>query len=262
MIVCHPFGFVSKDNRGCRQCQGRRPNAAHTLTSAPPAIGAAPEFQKEYDINVELLKKLSMIKKTKTKRKGRCPYDHVVFKDSLTAHQNIHYIEEIIASAGLKDFRYEIIEEVHLRNGRKIDSVILADGTDSTSGEMRSISVGLELKQHTSDLKFDNKIMDYLGYTDYFFLWLNNRRKMLSLLERYCDEPRIGVVMLKKESLVKSPEKQVVPDENRLTKQQISRGRRNRRNRLKYVKTMNASGHAERMGDPSAGTLPLPPNQS
>lgn len=193
-----------------------------------------------------------------------CPFAHMRLKESLTkTYMNTCLIEELISSLGLKNYQYEIIEEVRLNNNRVMDAAILVNGLDSTTRENRTISIGLELKNHTNDLKADNKIPAYLGYTDYFFLWLSNNKNLLQHLERFYDDPRIGIVMFRRDWLIKQSIRQNVPEENRLTPAQISKGRDNRNRRRQYFEKKQEEKRAAKLSkEAQFDTLPLPSNPS
>lgn len=197
------------------------------------------------------------------KQGKRCPYDHVRIKDFLTNHyKDVCPIDELISSLGVDDYSYEIIEEVPLNNLRIMDSIVLVKGTDSRTGERCSLSIGFELKRKPSDLKADNKIPKYLGYTDYFYIGVANNRHMLPLLERFDDEPRIGAVMFRKDWLIKTAQRQNIAEDNKLMEDQIILGRLNRCFRQKYVARMKSEKRAEKLEQYVSNT-PLPDsNQS
>lgn len=172
-------------------------------------------------------------------RNRRSPFDHLRIKDSLIMCKGkVRPVDALIASLGIVDYHYEIIEEVPLNNCRFMDSIALVKGTDAKTGEPCSFSIGFELKKQVSDLEKDNKIPNYLGYTDYFFIAVSNNRRMLPLLERYNDEPRIGAIMFRKDWLIKTAQRQVVLPKNQLLEDQILLGRLNRHFRQQYVEEM------------------------
>lgn len=161
----------------------------------------------------------------------RTPFDHYWIKNYLTSPIGKEIVESLAKEIGMNSYSFEILEEVTTYSGRKIDSVILFKG-------MEEISVGIELKNHYSDLKADQKIEEYLGTTDYFFLWARDSGSLRRLAEeRFNSVPEIGLIFQsRKRGLQKMAVRQDVEPLHRISEKSIQRGRNNRAKRLDYRK--------------------------
>ena len=78
-----------------------------------------------------------------------------------------------------------------------------------------TFKVGIEVKANKLDLLEDEKIEDYLGWTDYFFIAVPDNLVKLAI-KRFENEPRIGVVSLDSGNINKMPAWQEVPSGRKL----------------------------------------------
>lgn len=86
------------------------------------------------------------------------------------------------------DGRYE-------QSKRIFDALLLVEPSFSSLAQKWIFKVGFEVKANRRDLLEDNKIQWYLGWTDFFFLAVEDRLVALAMKKARSD-PRIGVVSL------------------------------------------------------------------
>jgi hypothetical protein len=78
-----------------------------------------------------------------------------------------------------------------------------------------TFKIGIEVKVTKSDLLGDEKIEDYLGWTDYFFVAVPDNL-VRSAINKFKNEPRVGVASLDSGNIAKMPAWQEVPSGRRL----------------------------------------------
>lgn len=137
---------------------------------------------------------------------------------------------------------YRIFRELTVRyyNGEKnrfgdekaddyrFDAVILVEPGYRALARRQIFSVGVELKGDANDLKRDNKIQMYMGWTDFFYIGvpdeLSNAAidKANDIMKKYpSTKDRIGVFGVESGQIYKWPAKRIdVPLENRIAVQQ------------------------------------------
>lgn len=94
---------------------------------------------------------------------------------------------------------------------RRFDAVLLVKPFYSAFGE-DLFSIGLEIKSSKSDLWNDNKLFDYIGYTNYFFLVVPDNLVEDALQKAITT--KIGVINATNGKIVRMPVLQQVSVEN------------------------------------------------
>lgn len=133
---------------------------------------------------------------------------------------------------------YRIFRELTIRyfNGKKnkwgddkadnyrFDAVLLIEPGYRALARRETFTIGLELKGDESDLKRDNKIDMYLGWTDFLFIGVpldlveNAKAKAESIMEKNSNaEGKIGVMDVESGQIYLWPTKKIdVPSDNRI----------------------------------------------
>ena len=121
-----------------------------------------------------------------------------------------HYKDLIIKYWCLNEFTVRLDKGTTLPDGRfehcnrRFDAMLLVVPSLSALAQQWTFKVGIEVKASKSNLMKDNKIFDYLGWTDYFFVAAPNYLVKFAV-ERFKDSPRIGILSLDSGDIVKMP---------------------------------------------------------
>lgn len=78
----------------------------------------------------------------------------------------------------------------------------------------KTLTIGIEIKGHRKNLIWDNKLFEYLGHTDYFFLAVPTVLIKPARLKASQD-PRIGIIRMRDGKIIVFPEIQTVSEENK-----------------------------------------------
>ena len=134
------------------------------------------------------------------------------------------FVSNIRRKYGSYDFiHYRIFEEVTVREytGEKnrwgddkpdhyrFDCVFFVEPNQAALNKRQVYTVGVELKNSKEDLKYDDKIEHYLGYTDFFFIGVPSSL-VNEAIEKSNLDNHIGVFDVESGSLIKMPER-IIP---------------------------------------------------
>lgn len=103
----------------------------------------------------------------------------------------------------LPDGRYE-------RSKRIFDAILFVQPSIDAIAQKWSFKVGFEVKTNPTNLLNDDKIQYYLGWTDFFFIAVDDSMIDLAITKARAD-PRIGVASLTSGKIHKMPAWQDVP---------------------------------------------------
>lgn len=93
---------------------------------------------------------------------------------------------------------------------RRLDALIIVQPSLSSQVQNWTFKIGFEVKVNLDDLLRDNKIPYYLGWTDFFFLAVDDAL-LTTAMEKAAKDPRIGVVSLRNGIIHKYPAWQDIP---------------------------------------------------
>lgn len=134
------------------------------------------------------------------------------------------FTSKIRRAYGSYDFiHYRIFEEVTVREytGQtnrwgeekpehfRFDCVLFVEPNQAALNKRQVYTIGVELKNSKEDLKYDEKIEHYLGYTDFFFIGVPSSL-VNEAIEKSNLDNHIGVFDVEKGNLVKMPER-IIP---------------------------------------------------
>lgn len=134
------------------------------------------------------------------------------------------FTSKIRRAYGSYDFiHYRIFEEVTVREytGQtnrwgeekpehfRFDCVFFVEPNQAALNKRQVYTIGVELKNSKEDLKYDEKIEHYLGYTDFFFIGVPSSL-VNEAIEKSNLDNHIGVFDVEKGNLVKMPER-IIP---------------------------------------------------
>lgn len=134
------------------------------------------------------------------------------------------FTSKIRRAYGSYDFiHYRIFEEVTVREytGQtnrwgeekpehfRFDCVLFVEPNQAALNKRQVYTIGVELKNSKEDLKYDEKIEHYLGYTDFFFIGVPSSL-VNEAIEKSSLDNHIGVFDVEKGNLVKMPER-IIP---------------------------------------------------
>ena len=148
--------------------------------------------------------------------------DSLVKQMCLCSHTiKVHYDNLYVKYWCIPEFTIRLDKSVILPDGRhklyrrRFDAMFLVVPTLNAVAQQWTFKVGVEVKATRSDLLGDEKIGDYLGWTDYFFVAVPDNL-VRSAINRFKDEPRVGVVSLDSGNIAKMPAWQEVPNGRKL----------------------------------------------
>mgnify|MGYP003419689347 CR=1 FL=1 len=95
-------------------------------------------------------------------------------------------------------------------SNRRMDAVILVQPTVNSLSQNFDFKVCIEIKTTINDLKKDDKMTYYLGWTDFFLLCVPDHL-MEAAIEKASDDHRIGVASITTGKIQKRPAWQDVP---------------------------------------------------
>ena len=134
------------------------------------------------------------------------------------------FTSKIRRAYGSYDFiHYRIFEEVTVREytGQtnrwgeekpehfRFDCVFFVEPNQAALNKRQVYTIGVERKNSKEDLKYDEKIEHYLGYTDFFFIGVPSSL-VNEAIEKSSLDNHIGVFDVEKGNLVKMPER-IIP---------------------------------------------------
>jgi hypothetical protein len=133
----------------------------------------------------------------------------------------VHYTDLHVKYWCIPEFTIRLDKSVILPDGRyhlsrrRFDAMFLVVPTLNAVAQQWTFKVGIEVKATKSDLLGDEKIEDYLGWTDYFFVAIPDSLVRLAI-NKFKNEPRIGVISLDSGNIAKMPAWQEVPNGRKL----------------------------------------------
>ena len=138
---------------------------------------------------------------------------HEYIRNQLEGQEGETFIKDFIALAKKhppKKYEYYLKHEVYIKKRRRrMDTVIFLH---VCSG--KTLTIGIEIKGHRRNLIWDNKLFEYLGHTDFFFLAVPTALIKPARLKASQD-PHIGIIRMRDGKIIVFPERQDVPQEYR-----------------------------------------------
>lgn len=133
----------------------------------------------------------------------------------------VHYKNLHVKYWCMNEFTVRLDKSVILTDGRfkptprRFDAMLLVVPSLNAVAQQWTFKVGIEVKADKSDLLKDEKLHDYLGWTDYFFLAVPDNLVRCAM-DKVKTEPRVGVISLDSGTIVKMPAWQEVPTGRKL----------------------------------------------